>query len=68
MSKRKNVFTRIGRPVSMPKPPGLNKSTGERQSFAPSDGFRPQVPAKAYRSGGPVRHHDDPGMMKRGKC
>lgn len=65
MSKRKNVFTRIGRPPA-PKnlTPSRNSSTGERQGRAPSDGFDSALPASAFARGGKAYHHDDPRFCK----
>ncbi|MFZ5784004.1 MAG: hypothetical protein ACOY4R_27715 [Pseudomonadota bacterium] len=66
MSRRKNLFARIGRPPAVkPLTATRHPSTGEKQGAAPSDRLDMAMPGKAYRRGGPVRHHDDPRFNKR---
>lgn len=66
---RKNFGVSVGRPPAPPaakmgKPP--RGRSAAPMGAAPSDGFRPSIPAAAFKSGGKVsgyscvpRHHDD---------
>lgn len=65
---RKNFGVSVGRP---PAPPAAKMGKPVRgrsaapMGAAPSDGFKPSIPAAAFKSGGKVgyqcmpRHHDD---------
>jgi hypothetical protein len=65
----KNVFTKIGRPAKASVlTTSRNPSTGERQGRAPMDGFRSELPAKAFPRGQSMpRHHDDPKFCGGGR-
>lgn len=69
MSKRKNVFTRIGRPpIAKVHTAPLQPLSGERQGRAPTDGLDTALPASAFKRGGQAmpRYHDDPSFCSGG--
>ena len=70
---RKNFGVGIGRPPAPPaakmgKPMRAKGMSAAPMGAAPSDGFRPALPAAAFKTGGKVgyqcmpRHHDTAGF------
>lgn len=56
-----------GRPKTVEPVKPMKSSIGEVQGLAPMDNFKSTMPARpAYRTGGMVKHHDDPAFCTGG--